>query len=193
MDALYDMLFDLFGDGSLKVLGLMVFVATAATAFGVMALVHSRAAVKRRAAGINHNSGELGESSNSLRRSSLKAVQRVLDYTSKHYEAGDKGDGKVLRRRMVQAGIYNPQAVAMFFVARTALAVGLAVAAFVALPLVTEPSSSIQWLAGMAAGLLGYVVPSLYLHRRVASVANEHPGGFSGFIGPFGGCGGLGL
>ena len=94
MDALYDMLFDLFGDGSLKVLALIVFVATAATAFGVMALVHSRGAVKRRAAGINHNSGELGESNNSLRRSSLKAVQRVLDYTSKHYEAGDKGDGK---------------------------------------------------------------------------------------------------
>jgi len=151
MDALYDMLFDLFGDGSLKVLALIVFVATAATAFGVMALVHSRGAVKRRAAGINHNSGELGESNNSLRRSSLKAVQRVLDYTGKHYEAGDKGGGKVLRRRMVQAGIYNPQAVAMFFVARTALAVGLAVAAFVGLPLVMEPSSSIQWLAVMAA------------------------------------------
>jgi hypothetical protein len=92
----------------------------------------------------------------------------VLDYTSKHYEAGDKGDGKVLRRRMVQAGIYNPQAVAMFFVARTVLAVGLAVAAFVGLPLVVEPSS-IQWLAVMAAGLLGYVAPSVYLDRRISA------------------------
>ena len=182
MDALYDMLFDLFGDGSLKVLALIVFVATAATAFGVMALVHSRGAVKRRAAGINHNTGELGESDNSLRRSSLKAIQRVLDYTSKHYEAGDKGDGKVLRRRMVQAGIYNPQAVAMFFVARTALAVGLAVAAFVGLPLVTEPSSSIQWLAVLAAGLLGYVAPSIYLDRRIASLPNEHRAGFPDFM-----------
>jgi len=117
MDAFSDMLFDLFGDSSLSVLALIVFVATAATAFGVMALVHSRGAVKRRAAGINNYSGELAESEHSLRRSGLKAIQRVLDYTSKHYEAGDKGDGKVLRRRMVQAGIYNPQAVAMFFVA----------------------------------------------------------------------------
>src|SRR5258705_2212418 len=193
MDALYDMLFDLFGDGSLKVLALIVFVATAATASGVMALVHSRGAVKRRAAGINHYSGELAESEHSLRRSGLKAIQRVLDYTSKHYEAGDKGDGKVLRRRMVQAGIYNPQAVAMFFVARTALAVGLAVAAFVGLPLVTELSSTIQWLAVMAAGLLGYVVPSLYLDRRVAALRNEDRGGVSGFIGPFVGGGGLGF
>ena len=182
MDALYDMLFDLFGDGSLKVLALIVFVATAATAFGVMALVHSRGAVKRRAAGINHNSGELGASNNSLRRSSLKAVQRVLDYTSKHYEAGDKGDGKVLRRRMVQAGIYNPRAIAMFFVARTALAVGLAAAAFIGLPLVVEVSSSIQWLAVLAAGLIGYVAPSVYLDRRISARRNEHRAGFPDFM-----------
>jgi len=182
MDALSKMLFDLFGDSSLNVLALIVFVATAATAFGVMALVHSRGAVKRRAAGINNYTGELGESENSLRRSSLKAIQRVLDYTSKHYEAGDKGDGKVLRRRMVQAGIYNPQAVAVFFVARTVLAVGLAVAAFVGLPLVAELSSSIQWLAVMAAGLLGYVAPSLYLDRRISSRRNEHRAGFPDFM-----------
>jgi tight adherence protein C len=182
MDAFSDMLFDLFGDSSLQVLALIVFVATAATAFGVMALVHSRGAVKRRAAGINHYSGELAESEHSLRRSSLKAIQRVLDYTSKHYEAGDKGDGKVLRRRMVQAGIYNPQAVAMFFVARTTLAVGLAVAAFVGLPLVAEPSSSIQWLAVMAAGLLGYVAPSIYLDRRISARRNEHRAGFPDFM-----------
>src|SRR5262245_66028256 len=135
-----------------------------------MLLVSSSGAVNRLTAMINRNSGEIGESQHSLRRSSLKAIQRVLNYTSKHYEAGDKGDGKVLRRRMVQAGIYNPRAIAMFFVARTALAVGLAVAAFIALPLVAEVSASIQWLAVLAAGLLGYVAPSIYLRseeRRV--------------------------
>src|SRR5215813_7017568 len=182
MDAFYDILFEAFGDGSLKMLALIVFVATTALAFGVMVLVHSRGAVKRRAAGINRNSGELGESQNSLRRSSLKAIQRVLDYTSKHYEAGDKGDGKVLRRRMVQAGIYNPRAIATFFVARTALAVGLAVTAFIGLPLAAEVSSSIQWLAVMAGGLIGYVAPSVYLDRRIAARRNEHRAGFPDFM-----------
>ena len=38
---------------------------------------------------------------------------------------------KVLRRRLIQAGIYDPRAVGFFFIARTALAVGLAVAVFV--------------------------------------------------------------
>ena len=37
---------------------------------------------------------------------------------------------KVLRRRLIQAGIYDPRAVGYFFLARTALAVGLAVATF---------------------------------------------------------------
>src|SRR5262249_50412932 len=135
MDAFYDILFEAFGDGSLKMLALIVFVATTALAFGVMVLVHSRGAVKRRAAGINRNSGELGESQNSLRRSSLKAIQRVLDYTSKHYEAGDKGDGKVLHRRMVQAGIYNPQAVAVVFSGRPAPAGGAGWVGCIVLPM----------------------------------------------------------
>jgi tight adherence protein C len=182
MDALYDMLFEAFGDGSLKMLALIVFVATTGAAFGVMVLVYSRGAVKRRAAGINGHSGELGESQHSLRRSSLKALQRVLDYTSKHYEAGDKGDGKVLRRRMLYAGIYNPRAVAMFFVARTTLAIGLAIAAFIALPLVVQVSSSVQWLAVLAAGLIGYVAPSVYLDRRIAARRTEHRAGFPDFM-----------
>jgi tight adherence protein C len=83
---------------------------------------------------------------------------------------------------MVQAGIYNPQAVAMFFVARTVLAVGLAIAAFVALPLLAEVSSSIQWLAVLAAGLIGYVGPSVYLDRRIAARRNEHRAGFPDFM-----------
>src|SRR5262245_66463580 len=119
-----------------------------------MLLVSSSGAVNRLTAMINRNSGEIGESQHSLRRSSLKTIQRVLDYTSKHYEAGDKGDGKVLRRRMVQAGIYNPRAIATLFVARNGLAVGLTVAEFVGLPLEAEASWSIPWLDALAAGLI---------------------------------------
>src|SRR6476659_11027204 len=123
MDGFYDILIEIFGDGSVLVVAILVFLAVAVLSFGLMAAVHSRGAVKRRAAGINQNSGE-GNSGepNSLRQSSLRAVQRVLDYTSKHY-AGDKGDAKILRRRMIQAGIFDPRAVAFFFVARTVLAV----------------------------------------------------------------------
>jgi tight adherence protein C len=48
--------------------------------------------------------------------------------------------------------------------------------------MVTEPSSSIQWLAVMAAGLLGYVAPSIYLDRRISTRRNEHRAGFPDFM-----------
>ena len=48
----------MFGDRSAMMLALMVFLAAAVLAFGVMAAVHARSAVKRRAAGIAEYSGE---------------------------------------------------------------------------------------------------------------------------------------
>src|SRR5262249_53481484 len=137
MDGIYEIFADVFGDGSVMMLALLVFLATAILTFGVMVTVRSRGLVKRRAAGIAEYSGELqGSEKGSLRQSSLRAVQRLLDYTSKHYSANDKGDAKVLRRRLVQAGIFDPRAVGYFFVARAGLAVGLAFATFVLLPMV---------------------------------------------------------
>jgi tight adherence protein C len=182
MDGFYDILIEIFGDGSVLVVAILVFLAVAVPSFGLMAAVHSRGAVKRRAAGINQNSGE-GNSGepNSLRQSSLRAVQRVLDYTSKHY-AGDKGDAKILRRRMIQAGIFDPRAVAFFFVARTVLAVALAIGTFVFLPMFWAQPPAIFWLSVMLAGIAGYIGPSFYIDRRINRRRNEHQSGFPDFM-----------
>ena len=88
MNGAYDILISVFGDRSSTMLALMVFLAAAVLAFGVMAAAHARSSVKRRAAGIAEYSGERDAAEkNSLRGSSLKAVQRLLDYTTKHYSA----------------------------------------------------------------------------------------------------------
>src|SRR6185312_7809208 len=102
MDGVYDTLVGLFGDSSAVMLAVLVFLATAVLTFVVMITVQARGAVRRRAAGIAELSGDrLGEDGKSLRRSSLRAVQHVLDYTNKHYGAADSGDAKVLRRRLI--------------------------------------------------------------------------------------------
>ena len=119
---------DLFlADGNSTMVGVLVFLAAGTLAFSVMAVVRVQGSVKRRAANIGRveDIGTPG-GARSLRYSSLKAAKRVIDYTTKHYSAGDKEETKVLRRRMIQAGIYDPHAVAYFFLGRTALAVGLA-------------------------------------------------------------------
>jgi tight adherence protein C len=183
MNSAYDILISIFGDRSAALLALMIFLAVAVLAFGVMAAAHARNSVKRRAAGIAGYSGEReGADKTSLRGSSARAVQRLLDYTTKHYSGEQGGDAKILRRRLIQAGIFDARAVAYFFVARTALAVGLAVGAFVCLPMLTTQKPSMFWPSVMASGILGYVGPSFYLSRRIAKNTEEHRAGFPDFL-----------
>src|SRR6267154_4624789 len=131
MDAIFDILASVFADGAALMLSVLVFLATAILTFGVMAAVRVRGAVKRRAAGIAELSGQASvQDQGSLRQSGMKAAQRVLDYTTRHYASSDKTDAKVLRQRMIRAGIYDPRAVGFFFAGRLLLAITLAIAAF---------------------------------------------------------------
>src|SRR5688572_22979567 len=125
-------LLTVFPGGMHTMLTMLVFFAVATFAFAIMAGVRIRGEVKRRAASINVHSGGHSQASGarSLRQSSLNAAKQLLDYTTKHYSTGDGQNMKVLRRRLLQAGIYDPRGVGFFFVARIGLAVGLALAAF---------------------------------------------------------------
>jgi tight adherence protein C len=180
---MFDILADVFGDSSSMMLALLVFLATAVLTFGVLLGVRSRGSIKRRAAGIAEYSGDAQDSS-ALRNSSVKAIARLLDYATKHYAVADKGKGemKVLRQRMIQAGIFDSRAVAYFFVARTVLAVGMAAAIFVFMPLVVSLGNSMFWLAVIVGGIIGYVGPSLYIDRRIAKRRTEHRAGFPDFM-----------
>jgi tight adherence protein C len=182
MAGISDLLLDVFGDSSTMMLALLVFLATTVPTLSVMLAVRARGSVKRRTAGIAELSGEADP--RALRATSLKAVQSLLDYTTKHYAATDKdkGEMKVLRRRMVQAGIFDSRAIAYFFVARTALAVGLGIAAFVLVPMFVSLTSSMFWLTVIVGGIIGYVGPSMYIDRRISSRRKEHRSGFPDFM-----------
>jgi len=111
-------------------------------------------------------------------------VQRLLDYTTKQYAAADKdkGDMKVLRRRLIQAGIFDSRAVAYFFVARTGLAITLALVAFLLVPMLVPMEGATFWLAVIVGGIVGYVGPSMYIDRRIKTRRNEHRAGFPDFL-----------
>jgi tight adherence protein C len=178
-----DMITEMLDDSSALMLALLVFLSTAVLAFGIMIAVRARGAIKRRAAGIAEYSGEAGEP-RSLRGSSLKAIQRVLDYATRHYSVADndKSEMKVLRRRMIQAGILDPRAVVYFFAARAVLAIGLACSVSFFMPLVLDLGASMFWLAVIIGGIAGYVGPSMYIDRRIARRRNEHRAGFPDFM-----------
>jgi tight adherence protein C len=160
-------------------MALLVFLAAGTLAFSLMAVVRVRGAVKKRTSRImadDHNSGR------ALQHSSQKTIAKLIEYTTKHYSTANDENMKVLRRRLVQAGIYDPRGVAFFFITRTALAIGLAAAAFVLIPLVRQMGGPLFWMFVMAAGVVGYAGPSFYIDRRISSRKLEHRSGFPDFM-----------
>ena len=182
MDALLDLLSDLSFDSPIVMMSLLVFLAAATLAFGVMASLHVRGAVKRRAAGVAADGPEPSDDKRSLRYASRKAAAKLIDYTTRHYASSNPGDKRQLRQRLVQAGFLDPRAVAFFFIARLAAAAVLAGAGFLFSPLLFSGPDGIDWMAAWVAGLLGYFAPSVYVSRRIATRTTEHRTGFPDFM-----------
>jgi tight adherence protein C len=183
MSNLADMMLGRFGDSAGMMLAVLIFLPTALFSFWTMSIMRVRGAIKRRAAGIMEDSvARSGTGSRSLRHSSVKAAQRMLEYTAKHYTSANNKDMKLLRRRLVLAGIYDQRAVGIFFIARTALALGMAAAAFFGMPMLTNANGTSFWLVLGIAGLAGYMGPSFYLSRRIARRRDEHRAGFPDFM-----------
>jgi tight adherence protein C len=167
-------------DGGTLLLMLLVFLAAGMLAFALMAVVRVRGEVKRRTARIMDEERP-GNVKRSLRYSSLKAVTRLLEYTTKHYDGTNDANTRVLRRRLIQAGIYDPRGVAFFFVARTGLAIAFGLAVFVLRPMLNF-GGSLSQLIVIAAGIAGYLAPSFYLDKRIAARKDEHRAGFPDFM-----------
>jgi tight adherence protein C len=181
MDLIDRLVIALLSDNSFA-LSAMAFLAAGTLAFSVMLAIRVRTSVKRRTARILDESSRNADSRRSLRYSSRKLAQRLLEYTNKHYSESGDDSMKVLRRRLVQAGIFDARAVAMFFIVRTALAICIAAALFFVVPMFKSTSSSVLWMAVIAGGIAGYVGPSMYLDRRIAARRLEHRSGFPDFM-----------
>jgi tight adherence protein C len=176
-----DFNFTLFGDPESTLLTLMVFLATAILTFAMMAMVRVHGAMRRRTAGIGDKFSADAASfqQHARQKAGFKTADRIIGYAQKHYGSSDSKDMKVLRKRLVLAGIYDPRGVAVFFITRTLLAVGLAVAAMMFTP---SQGGSTYWMIVGAAGLFGYVGPSIYLDRRISARRDEHRAGFPDFM-----------
>jgi tight adherence protein C len=181
MDVILNVFGNMFGDSSNMLMALLIFLAAGALAFAFMSVVRVRGAVKKRTARIMSEEERAGHG-RALQDSSAKALSKLLDYTTKHYSESNQENMKVLRRRLVQAGIYDPRGVAFFFIGRTVLAIGLAAALFILLPLVRPAGGSMFWLMIVAGGLAGYVGPSMYIDRRISARALQHRSGFPDFM-----------
>jgi hypothetical protein len=94
---------------------------------------------------------------------------------------GNDANMRLLRQRLVQAGIYDPRGVAFFFIARTGLAIVLGLVAFLAIPMLSLHGSG-GWLMVIVGGIAGYIGPSMYLDKRIGARKEEHRAGFPDFL-----------
>lgn len=182
MDAIINLINLPFAGRPDIMLALMVFLAAGTLAFTLMVFARAQGDVKRRATRILEPAGHSSDASATLRKTSLKAVQQLLEYTTKHYASTNGEHLKVLRRRLIQAGIFDPRAVGYFFIARTLLAVGIAVALFFILPMINPNKGTFYWLIIIAGGIAGYVGPSVYIDKRIKARKMEHRSGFPDFM-----------
>ncbi len=164
-------------------LTVLVFVPAALLAFVVMAAMRVRGAVKRRAAGISATSYEHGGTgAGTFAQSGMKAAQRLIDRTTKHYQLLDDKNLKLLRQRLVQAAIFDPRAVGFFFLVRAVLAVVLGLLAFILAQMFALAEGSSLWAAAGLGGLAGYLGPSIILDRMIAARRTEYRAGFPDFM-----------
>ena len=181
MDMILTVFGNMFSDGNTMIMALLIFLAAGTLAFSVMAALRVRSAVKKRTSRILSDQ-ERASQGRSLQDSSAKALTKLLEYTTKNYSETNQEHMKVLRRRLVQAGIYDPRGVAFFFIGRTALAIGVAAAIFIFLPLMKPVGGSMFWLLIVAGGVAGYVGPSMYVDRRISARTLQHRSGFPDFM-----------
>jgi len=179
MNSIVTTMSESFADGSFMLM-LLVFAAAVTSAFAVMMTINARKSVKRRSSRIMDNSRS-GNEKRSLRYNSLKAVTHLIEYTTKHYAAGNDANMRKLRQRLIQAGIYDARGVAFFFIARTGLAVLLGLIAFLAIPMLSLHGSG-GWLMVIVGGIAGYIGPSMYIDKRISARRDEHRAGFPDFL-----------
>jgi tight adherence protein C len=180
MDFVLNLLTNENGDPTLA-MAVMVFVAVTLAAFGVMAFVQSRGAFKRRTAAMAGLGGESGSGQMSS-RTGADAVQKLIERTTRHYLSIDSDNLKILRRRLVHAAIFDPRAVGAFFLLRALLAGGLGALAAFSLPMLVPRFEQFVWIFGGMGGLIGYVLPSLLLDKRIKIKREEYRSGFPDFM-----------
>jgi tight adherence protein C len=163
--------------GAPTIMSLLVFLAVGTLAFAVMVGMRAREAVRRRAARMGVDEAAAG-GRRALRYSGIRAAQKLVEYTAKHYSSVDTKDMKVLRQRLMRAGIYDPRGPAVFFLARIVVAIVLGVAAFFVLPMLGFEGKTSFTILLMTAALLGYLAPSFYLDKIIAKKRLEHQLGF---------------
>ncbi|OFX00209.1 MAG: hypothetical protein A3E78_06435 [Alphaproteobacteria bacterium RIFCSPHIGHO2_12_FULL_63_12] len=141
-----------------------VFAAVVLVVVGVAGVMQRDPALRRMATG-GHSPGAPGSIFYEKKRSK---ILDLLEPVQKQLAQSDAKQVGVVKGRLVQAGFYHPSSVEIYYTARVTLALGLAVAAVLALLFLLPPVGANGALILVLGGATtGYYLPALILGLRI--------------------------
>lgn len=122
------------------------------------------------------------------------ALEKFVSQANGILVSGDAGKMKVARQRMIRAGLFSPHAVALFFLARIAGALGLPLIGLLLLTSAGIELKTTTLLLGLLICIIaGYLGPSLYVDKRAKAVLRQNRIAFPDFMDLMGVCANAGL
>lgn len=115
------------------------------------------------------------------REVAVELREKAAKATQDFYAKADAESVARIRMKLIQAGYMDPGAIGVFFIARFGSFVGFAIAAFL-LSRWMDAASGSGWMLVLAAGGVGYFLPTLALNSRVSARRREYRNGFPDFM-----------
>ena len=182
METIFDIVDFLLAEPMTLLLAVIAASALAAAVLGGQWLA-ARSDIRRRALRLaTDNPGGVNASVHAPRPGDRKAVLAQLTTSvDRLFGEGDEAASKILRKRLVQAGYYNPTAPAIFLTIRVLALLGLGVLGFV-VAIAVEDHMTTVYMKLVSGAALGYFMPTILLDRLIAKRRDEHKSGFPDFL-----------
>lgn len=176
MEALA-LLFENFGEDPVTTLAVLAMAGGALAALAVVGFMGDRREVRRRAA-----EGVASPAAAAPAKPKAQSFERLVTFLDQNL-SGDAKQNRLLRLQLIQAGLFDQRAVALYFGARLAGALVLGLGALLFLPFLIEAAAGANlWLYAGALGIAGYFLPTVALKRRIAKRVIQHRMGFPDFM-----------
>ncbi|MCW1839057.1 type II secretion system F family protein [Prosthecomicrobium hirschii] len=159
-----------------------LFCAVVAVTLAVGQFVQSRGTIRRRASEVGSLDIDVTvDDPRSPMAESQASGRKLMERVAKNFVPDDVRQVAKLKRQLLQAGFYEPSAVVWYFVARVGLALAFGGGAAGALATV-DLTPQLYWMLLGGLGVLGYLLPSFYLGKRVKANMEQHRSGFPDFM-----------
>ena len=109
-----------------------------------------------------------------------KSARGLLEAASK-FVPTDKEALGAKRRDLIQAGFFDAGAVQWYYAARLLLAAALPVSCLIVAPLIGMPAA-LAFFCAAALGIIGLLIPKIYIERRAKRLQRESINGFPDFM-----------